>query len=111
MRKDLKTADCPEHVHSFLYLLASTSSYAARVSAAVLRQLNWAARCSERARRSFANALSLRTLRMASTSAWVSLGSTLIAASPTTSGSDVRFEQTTGAPQLMASKGSRPNPS
>src|SRR5947207_5959181 len=44
---------------------------------------------------------------IASAMVWISSGSTLMAASPTTSGKDVRFEQMTGAPQLIASSGGR----
>jgi len=38
-------------------------------------------------------------------------GFTTMAASPMTSGSELTFEQTTGVPQAMASKGGKPNPS
>src|SRR5260370_41877916 len=96
---------------TLFYLRATTSSYTAIVSFAVLRQVHKDARCRERADLSARNVLYVRTPYMASTRAWVSSGSRLSAASPTTSGSDVRFEQITGAPQLIASSGVSPKPS
>src|SRR3989442_12079056 len=100
-----------QYTHSYFLLLTYASSYAASVSIAALCQLNCAARCSERRRKSSCNERSINTWRMASARAGVSLGSTLKAASPTTSGNEVRFEHTTAAPQLMASSGGRPKPS
>src|SRR5207237_8919111 len=86
-----------QDTHSYFLLLTYASSYAASVSIAALCQLNCAARCSERRRKSACSERSVNTQCIASSRAGVSLGSTVRAASPTTSGSEVRFEHTTAA--------------
>src|SRR5690242_12330119 len=72
------------------------SSYTFRVAWAVFCQLNFFACCNERALSSRLSSGLLNTLYNASVKASISSGSMLSAASPTTSGSEVRLEHTTG---------------
>ena len=57
------------------------------------------------------NDSSVRSRRIAFARPSTSRGSTMIAASPTTSGRDAALEQTTGVPHAIASRGGRPKPS
>ena len=88
-----------------------SAAEAIKVERAVSRQVNCRARAWPRRTRSSRKSRSVSTRRAASKMRSSSVGSTVQAASPQTSGSEVTALVTTGAPAAIASRGGRPKPS
>src|SRR5262249_28598204 len=78
---------------------------------AVRCQENSRARASPRSANSARNPRSVKTSYSLSARATSSRGSNCTPASPTTSGKELAFDDTTGTPQAIASSGGNPNPS